>query len=306
MHLRQLHFGIEIETIRRTREEVARAIQSVAGGNVRYRGDIYDAWEVTDGGGRIWKVVSDASLVSVAPRLRAEIVSPVLAYDDLSTLQEVVRAVRRAGATVDTNCGIHIHVDATAFDGRKLANLAKIIYKQEALILSALGINEERLRRYTRPISPQLIEQIERQRPRTRDELNTIWYGYHNQQPQHYDATRYHGVNLHNVWYRGTIEFRWFEGTLHAGKIRAYVQLVLAIAAKALTGRSACSRRRTLDAQSARYDFRVFLLRLGLIGDEFKTARRHLLAPLPGDSAFRRGRPAPSESKHASKEKGER
>jgi hypothetical protein len=37
----------------------------------------------------------------------------------------------------------------------------------------------------------------------------------------------------------------------------------------------------------------VFLLRLGLIGDEFKTARKHLLAPLPGDSAFKRGRPAP-------------
>jgi hypothetical protein len=69
------------------------------------------------------------------------------------------------------------------------------------------------------------------------------------------------------------------------------VQLVLAVAARALTGRAASSRRRSLDAQSARYDSRVFLLRLGMIGDEFKTARKHLLAPLPGDSAFKRGRP---------------
>jgi len=30
---------------------------------------------------------------------------------------------------------------------------------------------------------------------------------------------------------------------------------------------------------------------LNLIGDEFKTARKHLLAALPGDSAFKRGRP---------------
>lgn len=301
MDLRQLRFGIEIETIRRTRDDVANAMQRVVGGTVRYRGGGYDTWELTDSRGRIWKVVSDASLVSVSERYRAEIVSPVLAYDDLSMLQDIVRAVRGMGATVDAHCGIHIHVDASAFDGRTLANLAKLIYKQEALILTALGIREERLHRFTRPISPQLIEQIERRRPRTREELNTIWYGYHNQQPQHYDATRYHGVNLHNVWYRGTVEFRWFEGTLHAGKIRAYVQLVLAVAAKALNGRSASSQRRTLDARCSRYDFRVFLLRLGLIGNEFKTARRHLLASLSGDSAFKHGRPEPPPKRDGEK-----
>lgn len=297
MQLQELHFGIEIETIRRTRDAVARAIQSVTGGSVRYRGGAYDSWEVADTQGRIWKVVSDSSLDNVPAQLRAEIVSPVLGYSDIAILQEVVRAVRRAGSHVDAQCAVHIHVDATAFDGRSLSNLAKIVYKQEALILTALAITQHRLARYTKPISPQLIEQIERQRPRTRGELNAIWYGFHNRQPDHYDSTRYHGVNLHNVWYRGTVEFRWFEGTLHAGKIKAYIQLVLAICARALNGRSAQSRRRTLDAQSARYDFRVFLLRLGLIGDEFKTARKHLLAPLPGDSAFKRGRPAPRPPK---------
>ncbi|NOZ72246.1 MAG: hypothetical protein GXP38_10090, partial [Chloroflexi bacterium] len=196
-------------------------------------------------------------------------------------------------AKVDEKCGIHIHVDARPFDGRTLANLAKIIYKQEALILTALGVNENRLRNYSKPVSDELIRKIERSRPRTKDQLNRIWYGYHNRRPQHFDSTRYYGVNLHNVWYRGTVEFRWFEGTLHAGKVKAYIQLVLAIAAKALNGRAASSRKRSLDPQSARYDFRVFLLHLGLIGDEFKTARKHLLAALPGDSAFKRGRPKP-------------
>jgi hypothetical protein len=305
MHLQQLHFGIEIETIGRTRERVARAIQTVISGEVRFHGGTYDSWEVTDANGRIWKIVSDSSLTSVSPPLRAELVSPVLSYDDIPRLQEVIRAIRHAGSRVDQHCSVHIHVDATPFDGRSLSNLAKIVYKQEALILAALGISQERLHRYTRPINPHLIEQIERHRPRTRDELNRIWYGYHNFRPEHYDSTRYHGVNLHNVWYRGTVEFRWFEGTLHAGKIKAYIQLVLAVAARALTGRTASSRRRVLDGQSARYDFRVFLLRLGLIGDEFKTARKHLLAALPGDSAFRRGRPTPSAKPDDSKAKGD-
>src|SRR5690606_24031984 len=132
--------------------------------------------------------------------------------------------------------------------------------------------------------------------PRTTEQLNRIWYGYHNNHPSHYDSSRYHGVNLHNVWYRGTVEFRWFEATLHAGKVKAYIQFVLAIAAKALSARGASSRKRELNPASARYDFRCFLLRLGFIGDEFKTARQHLLARMTGDSAFKKGRPEPAPS----------
>lgn len=128
----------------------------------------------------------------------------MLGYDDIPQLQEVVRAIRRAGGKINSQCGIHIHIDAAPFDGRHLGNLAKIIYKQEPLILHALGISRDRLNCYTRPVSDKLIQRIEQHRPRTKDQLNRIWYGYHNRQPQHYDNSRYHGVNLHNVCYRGT------------------------------------------------------------------------------------------------------
>ena len=295
MDMRELRFGIEIETVRRTREQVAQAIRSGTGGRMQHAGGNYDAWEVEDPQGRTWKVVSDNSLTNVPHHLRAEVVSPVLGYPDLETLQAIVRAIRACGAKVDEQCGIHIHVDALPFDGRTLGILAKIVYKQEPLILVALGIQQSRLDRYTKPISPALIRQIEERRPRTKDQLNRIWYGYHNTTPTHYDSTRYHGVNLHNVWYRGTVEFRWFEATLHAGKVKAYVQFVLAVAAKALNARGASSQKRTFDPASARYDFRVFLLRLGFIGEEFKTARKHLLEGMTGDSAFKRGRPQRAE-----------
>jgi hypothetical protein len=297
MNLKEIHYGIEIETVKRTREQIAWAIHSVVGGTVRHVGipSNYDPWEVEDLRGRVWKVVGDASLTSVPAHLRAEVVSPVLGYDDIPQLQEVVRAIRRAGGKINSQCGIHIHIDAAPFDGRHLGNLAKIVYKQEPLILHALGISRDRLNRYTRPVSDELIQRIEQHRPRTRDQLNRIWYGYHNRQPQHYDNSRYHGVNLHNVWYRGTVEFRWFEATLHAGRIKAYLQFCLAVAAKALNGRAASSRKRDFDPQSAKYDFRVFLLHLGLIGDEFKTARKHLMANMPGDAAFKNGRPKPED-----------
>jgi hypothetical protein len=293
LRLQDLRYGVEVETIKRRRGDVAKAIQSIVGGEVRYlRGSSsLDPWEIQDEHGRVWRVVADSSLSNVTPELRAEVVSPVLTYNDLHTLQEVVRAIRRCGAAVDEKCGMHIHVDASAFDGRTLANLAKMVNKQEELILTALGVSEERLRRYTKPMSPDFIAKIESKRPRTKEQMNRIWYGYENNHPNHYDQTRYYGVNFHNVWYRGTIEFRWFGSTLHAGKVKAAIQFVLATAAKALNSRSACSSRRRFDPQSARYDFRCFLLRLGLNGREFKTARRHLLSAMPGDAAWKRGRP---------------
>ena len=291
MDLRCLRFGVELETTGRSRREVAHAIHSVVGGTVEHAGGAYDAWQVTDLRGRTWKVVADASLTSVPRELQAEIVSPVLAYDDIPHLQEVVRAARRAGCRATPDCGMHCHIDGAAFDGRTLANLAKMVYKQEPLILHALGVSEARLQRYTRPIDDEFIRRIEAARPRTTDELNPLWYGQRTTNPEHYHRSRYSGVNLHSYWYRNTLEFRWFHGTTHAGEVKAYVQFCLAIAAKALNTRSASSRKREFSATSAKYSFRCWLLRLGLIGEEFKTARLHLMANMPGSAAWKNGRP---------------
>ena len=106
--MKTLRFGIEIETIGRTREQVARAIQTVVGGTVHHPGcpACYDPWHVTDTRGRTWKVMADSSLSADKSR-QAEVVSPILTYPDIPELQEVVRAVRRAGSRLDSSCGIH-------------------------------------------------------------------------------------------------------------------------------------------------------------------------------------------------------
>jgi len=38
-----------------------------------------------------------------------------------------------------------------------------------------------------------------------------------------FGSSRYHGLNFNSYFYRRTIEFRYFEGTTHAGKVKAYV-----------------------------------------------------------------------------------
>jgi len=271
---------------------VAEAIRSVVGGTTRHVGTpaCYDPYEVTAADGRTWKVMADSSLNASKAR-QAEVVSPILRYEDIDTLQRVIRAIRKhARARVDSSCGIHIHVDAASFDAKALRNLVKIVNKQEALIEHALGITHARRSRWCLGVDARFLDKIERERPSDLAALNQAWYGYHNTRPVHYDPTRYRGVNLHNVWFRGTVEFRWFEATLHAGKVKAYLQFALALSTKAINARASSSKKRALDPATAKYDFRVFLLGLGLIGDEFKTARLHLLGRLQGSAAWKHGR----------------
>ena len=72
---------------------------------------------------------------------------------------------------------------------------------------------------------------------------------------------------------------------MHAGKIKAYIQFCLAITAQALNQRSASPAK--TQSSNEKYTFRVWLLRLGMIGDEFKTARKHLLDHLEGCIAWK-------------------
>ena len=280
--MKTLRYGIEIETVGLNRERLARAIQTVTGGDVVNDGR---GWRVTDAMGRAWQVVPDGSLSG--GEQSGEIVSPVLTYADLDALQNIIRAVRTAGARADHSTGIHIHIDGARFDAKSTTNLVKNVHKQERLLEHALGVSEARLSRYCRPIDPAFIERLEARRPRTMRELSEAWYGHNNPNPQRYDGSRYHGLNLNSLFFRGTIEFRYFNGTLHAGEVKAYLQLVLAMAAKALSSKAASSKRREFNPATAKYDFRVVLLHLGLIGEEFKTARLHLTKKLAGSAAWK-------------------
>ena len=95
----------------------------------------------------------------------------------------------------------------------------------------------------------------------------------------------YHALNLHSVFYRGTVEWRCFNSTLHAGRAAAYVNLCLAISAQAIAQRSTVLKKTRSDNEL--FTFRVWLVRLGLNGPEFKNTRDHLLANLEGDRAWR-------------------
>jgi hypothetical protein len=240
---------------------------------------------------------------SIAKRTRAgipthddefscEVVTPILTYEDMADLQEIVRKLRAAGAFANKSCGIHVHVGAGDLTVRHLWNLQNMVAAKEDLLVSALGINHDRLADYCKRTDEEFLKELNEKKPVTRQQLAILWYGGcpTSRMHSHYDSSRYHMLNLHAVFSKGTVEFRMFNGSTHAGKIKAYVQLCLAMVQHAKATKRAKFEK--LATENPKYTFRCWLLRLGLIGDEFKTARKHLLDKLEGDTAWRNGRGA--------------
>lgn len=295
MDMKKQRFGIEVELTGITREKAAQVAAEHFGTTARYDGTYYNVYSALDNQGRKWQFVSDASITAerkVRNRMveadgsyKTEMVSPICYWEDIETVQELVRKLRVAGAIANSSCGIHVHVDSSAYDANKLRNITNIMASKEDLIYKALEVSVARQHRWCKPVDNRFLDELNQHRPRTLDEISRMWYNGSSRSDNRYDKSRYHCLNLHSVFQKGTVEFRLFNGTTHAGKIKAYVQFCLAISAQALNQR--CASRVKTQTTNEKYTFRTWLLRLGMIGDEFKTAREHLLKPLTGCIAWK-------------------
>lgn len=287
--MRDQNFGIEIELTGLTRQRAAEVAAAYFGTEAYYHGHSYDTWAAKDNQGRVWKFVSDSSIDTESRRGReaeaVELVSPICVYDDIPIIQEIVRKLREAGALANESCGIHVHINAAPYDAQKLRNLTNIMASKEDLIYKALQVSVSREHDYCQKVDNRFLEELNRRKPHSLEQVKSIWYNGSDGSDSHYHSSRYHCLNLHSVFQKGTVEFRLFNGTTHAGKIKAYIQLCLAISNQALSQKSA-SRQKTASSNE-KYTFRTWLLRLGMIGDEFKTARLHLLEHLDGCIAWK-------------------
>lgn len=88
------------------------------------------------------------------------------------------------------------------------------------------------------------------------------------------------------------ISFPWFSKLPNPDEIKAYSQFITKLCEMAKTQKRITVKEKEVDNE--KYAFRCFLLRLGFIGEEFKTHRKILLQNLSGSSAFKGG--APSET----------
>ena len=84
-----------------------------------------------------------------------------------------------------------------------------------------------------------------------------------------------------------TIKFAWFHGKIAEDTVRAYTDFISKLCEMAQKQKRAVAKEKP--TENEKYAFRCFLLRLGMIGDDYKTSRRILLQNLTGNSAFKCG-----------------
>ena len=257
--------GVEVECYGIERRKAAKIAADFFG--TRYQNtegrNGYRTWSAWDTQGREWKFSRDSSIMDSDDR-RCEMVTPILTYEDIPTLQDLIRKLRHAGAKSDPEhiCGVHIHIGANGHDARSLRNLANLMASHEELLAKSIGVSPSR-QRFCKTVDHNLL-------------------------------------NLHSVFTKGTIEFRLFQfdapteerkGGLHAGQLKAYIQLCLALSQMAKDSSRISPKPQQTENQ--KFAMRTWLMRLGFIGEEFATAREVFLKRLSGNAAFRSGsRPA--------------
>lgn len=298
--------GVEVEMNNITRDKAAKLAADFFGthrfeNTARRNG--YSTWSAWDSEGREWKFQKDVSIAGDDSH-KCEMVTPILRCEDMETLQELIRRLRKAGAKSDATrgCGVHIHIGAKGHTAQTLRNLANIMASHERLLADALDLDRGRMNRYCKTVDPNFLASLNRKKPKTMSELADIWYSTQNAdswREHHYNNSRYHMLNLHATFTKGTVEFRLFQfdapsdgkqNGLHAGQLKSYIQLCLALSQMAKEVKTASPKPQ--QTENPKYAMRTWLLRLGFIGEEFKTARELLTKRLDGDTAFRNGRAA--------------
>ena len=298
--------GVEVEMNNITRKDAAKLAAEFFGTgrfeDTAYRNGYY-TWSAWDAQNREWKFQRDVS-INGDDAHKCEMITPILTYADMDTLQELIRRLRKAGAKSDASrgCGVHIHIGAKGHTPQTLRNLANIMASHEDLLASALNLDRYRISRYCRTVAPDFLRRLNKKKPTTMSQLADIWYegnGASYGRNQHYNDSRYHMLNLHATFTKGTVEFRLFQfdapadgrqNGLHAGQLKSYIQLCLALSQMAKTVKTASPKPQ--QTENPKYAMRTWLLRLGFIGEEFATARDLLTRRLDGDAAFRNGRAA--------------
>ncbi len=269
------------------RAVAAKAVGKVLRTSPDHYGGSYDRYDIYNNKNRMWKIVSDASTRCTTKQgqpasklYSVELVTPILEYEDISILQEIVRSVRRAEGICNNSTGIHIHIDFTPYDARTLRNLVNIFASKEDMLYQALQVNANRENSYCRKVDKQFLEELNRKKPTDMQTIKRLWYGDNAEYHSHYDFSRYRCLNLHSVFTDNNIEVRAFNSSLNAGVLRA----VLAVSNQALTQKYASPR--VTQSENPRYTFRTWFIRIGLNGEEFKNCKKHLLYHLEGNIAW--------------------
>ncbi|MFL0194842.1 virulence-related protein [Clostridium sp. WILCCON 0269] len=165
-----------------------------------------------------------------------------------------------------------IEVPMEGHTGITLKNLVNMIYSKQELIQKALGLTEN-------IIDDDFSIGINKGEIETLGDFKTALH----------DIGEKSCPGITFDFYSSVIRFKFLEGEVEPERFKAYSKFIELINENSKTLKYASARVKGTDNE--KYTFRTWLLRLGMIGTEYKATRKILLEKLSGNGAFRYGKP---------------
>jgi len=151
-------------------------------------------------------------------------------------------------------------------NGRTLTNLIKILACRQEIINHAIGFDGFE-------ISEELIRVLAEEKPETTDEFIDIL--------NRDDVGEIRGFAIED----DKLHLQGFPLSDNPDKVKAYVNLASMMNEMAIKQKRVNIEKP--DLTNEKYAFRIWLLRLGMVGEEYKTDRKILLEKLSGNGAFK-------------------
>lgn len=212
-----IQYGIELEYTGMTRFNSAKNLSDFYGCSFIHTNEHgLDTYKLTNG----YKIVSDSS-VSAHPESN-ELVTPVLSLNDMDKLLKALDMLKSKGAYADDSCGLHVHVSNEHM--YEVATIKKLLQhdftRYDMIYLATRGF-----KRWSQPQEETFVRTVSKMY--SRSAIRNYWYEYYGDTDtnDHYNSTRYHGLNLHSMYQGKGIEFRYFAGTFDLKKVKAYIDL---------------------------------------------------------------------------------
>ncbi len=235
----------------RERKEVAGLIAGYFGTQSVYQGAPSFGYLITEPAGREWLIDKTGTISTQG-----------LAEDNVAEMFAVLKALEENGAEAVGQ--VSVTVTTEGHNGVTLRNLVNLLAAKERLIAKAMSFAGQSF------IAPAMVTAVNAVRLKAAEDFLETTGG---EESPGFAITR------------ETVTFRWFAATLDPEVIQAYIQFTLAVNKMALAQKH--SSPHETDTTNEKYSFRVFLLRLGFIGEEYSASRKRFLDRLSGNGSFR-------------------
>ena len=233
------------------RKELVNAITSVTGRKMQYQGP--PTFVFTDG---TFSVTREGNLEVDNLKKNVGVLKELAAQKLIDNSWDEDRDV------------ISIDLPMKKHSVRSLTYLLQIVWSKEDLINKAVGC------RAGFKISQDFISKLREEPPTSVSEFLSLWEEFGGP-----EATKGISFDTEKIYFTG------FPYTEDAEWVKTYTDLVGAIGNEAYIARRIKFAKP--EVENEKYYFRVWLVRIGFDGEEYKTSRKKLLSNLSGNSAFR-------------------